>query len=338
MNRIDLENQEDIILAPYALKNKYSKGRAKDETPDIYRLDFARDRDRIIHTKAFRRLKGKTQVFVSYFHDHYRSRLTHTLEVAQIARTLARIFKANEDICEAVALAHDLGHTPFGHAGQDILNAKLKPFGEQFEHNEQSRRILEELEPQNLCAETLQCLCKHPSKEDTKQYLLEKQNYLEGQIVDIADAIAYCAADLQDGLSAGILKKQQWNWLPENPIDAMVQDIALFCVPIAHQFPTPDSIRQAKEPIIRFSQKFLPTFQKMKIQLLTQMYRNPIVIAQTEKGTQILSDIFDALMENASLMPEDFRSHDPYMVRIKDFIASMTDAFAEDFWNNISKK
>src|SRR3989338_6294723 len=146
--RKELEKEEKRTLAPYALLSAWSRGREFEEQEDESRTLFQRDRDRIIHSKAFRRLSGKTQVFVATYGDHFRDRLSHTLEVAQIARDLARNLRLNEDLCEAIALAHDLGHTPFGHAGEFTLNEIMKEFGGRFEHNEQSRRIVEVLEKQ----------------------------------------------------------------------------------------------------------------------------------------------------------------------------------------------
>lgn len=337
MNRNAQETLEAKLLAPYALKNIDSKGRNTIEAQDEYRLDFARDRDRIIHTKAFRRLKGKTQVFVTGFGDHYRSRLTHSLEVSQIARTLARIFQANEDMAEAVALAHDLGHTPFGHAGQELLAKKLKNYGEHFEHNAQSRRILESIEPKNLCIETLQCLCKHPTEKEKENYHLSPQNFLEGQIVDIADAIAYTAADLQDGIASGLLLPNEWNEIPENFINEMVRDIAEYCFPQLQTFSSPEEIRTHHSPLISFSPHFLPIFQKTKEKLMQKLYRHPQVQSQTKRGTKILSDLFDYFIAYPEDLPETFENKEPTIIRIKDFLAGMTDGFAEENWEKFCK-
>ncbi len=338
MNREQQEQQENDILAPYALKNVLSQGRLEKEPKDEYRLDFARDRDRIIHTKAFRRLKGKTQVFVSGFGDHYRSRLTHSLEVAQIARTIARIFRANEDMVEAVALAHDLGHTPFGHAGQELLAKKLKPFGKHFEHNAQSRRILEVLEPKNLCIETLQCLCKHPTHQEKNEYQLAHQNYLEGQIVDLADAMAYSSADLQDGLASGLLTKEDWGFVPENLIQKMVEDLANTALPRLANVSSPDEIRFFPTPIIQFSEGFRAVFFQLKQQLMEKLYRHPMVLEQTNQGTQILSDLFDRFIASPELIPPTFEPAEPTLLRVTDFVAGMTDDFARENWEKICQE
>lgn len=328
-----LEIQENDILANYALKNSESLGREKKEIKDLYRLEFARDRDRIIHTKAFRRLKGKTQVFVSDYGDHYRSRLTHSLEVAQIARTLARVLKANEDVVEAVSLAHDLGHTPFGHAGQDMLNKKMKSFGESFEHNVQSRRIVEVLEPQNLSKEILQCLCKHPNKKDKILYDLYPQNFLEGQIVDIADFIAYTAHDLQDGIASELLDKKDkfLESLPKNILDKMVCDVIEESCRNLKKISSVQEVREQKNKIICFSQNLKPLTEQIQKYLFTHLYYNPVVLEQTKKGEKIISDIFDFLLENEKYIPLHFDISEPVHMRIKDFIAGMTDNFAENF-------
>lgn len=330
--RQQLEAQEEKILAPYALKNNVSKGRKTPEKKDEYRLEYTRDRDRILHTKAFRRLKGKTQVFVAHYGDHYRSRLTHSLEVAQIARTLARIFRANEDVVEAVALAHDLGHTPFGHAGQEILAKKLQPFGERFEHNAQSRRILETLEPKNLTREVLSCLCKHPTNAEKEEYNLSPQNFLEGQIVDIADSIAYTCHDLQDGLSSGILDPKDFDFVPKNMLDAMVTDIAEQGIQTLGKFFSPQEIRNHESGILQFSPKFFPVQKKLKDLLFKKMYHHPMVLEQTSRGEKILAEIFDFLSQNPQKIPTNFEVSSPVYIRIRDFIAGMTDSFAEKFW------
>jgi dGTPase len=349
--REKLEEDEGVFLAPYSLKNKNSVGRNTPEKKDDFRLDFARDRDRIIHTKAFRRLKGKTQVFVAHHGDHFRSRLTHSLEVAQIARTFARIFRVNEDVVEAVALAHDLGHTPFGHAGQDILNAKMNPFGERFEHNAQSRRILEILEPQNLCQETLLCLFKHPTAQEKKE--LEKkvgkifpQNFLEAQIVDASDEIAYLCADLQDGLRSGIVEKSDFDFVPENFIDVLVKDLATQTLKnIAEKkerLTSAESIRSLSDPILQYSPSIYAIKVQLKKMLFQKMYTHPIVLEQTQKGEKIISEIFDFFLEHPQKL-QDFYSpaqtpSEKPEIFIKDFIAGMTDSFATIFWEEHVKK
>ena len=214
-------------LAPYAANEEKSRGRAFDEPPPKYRGEYQRDRDRIIHSTAFRRLLYKTQVFVNYEGDMYRTRLTHSLEVAQIARTVARALSLNEDLAEAICLAHDLGHTPFGHAGQDALNACMREFGG-FEHNLQSLRVVDEIEERyasfaglNLCFETREGILKHCSLANARRlgelgrrFLERTQPGLEAQLANVADEIAYNNHDVDDGLRAGLITLEQLAEIP----------------------------------------------------------------------------------------------------------------------------
>ena len=211
-----------MTLAAYSARPETSRGRRAQEEIPSHRSEFQRDRDRIIHSSAFRRLEYKTQVFVNHEGDLFRTRLTHSLEVAQIARTLARALKLNEDLCEAIALAHDLGHTPFGHAGQDALNACMKPHGG-FEHNAQSLRVVDELECKyaafrglNLLFETREGILKHCSAKRARtlgelgeRFLKRQQPSLEAQITNLADEIAYNNHDVDDGLRAGLITFEQ---------------------------------------------------------------------------------------------------------------------------------
>lgn len=217
-SRRQLEQQELDTLAPYALFSRHSRGRAHFEAEPRYRTAFQRDRDRIVHCAAFRLLEYKTQVFVNDAGDYFRTRLTHTLEVAQIGRALARALGLNEDLVEAICLAHDLGHPPFGHAGEAILNQLMADWGG-FNHNHQSYRVVSKLERRypnwsglNLCAETLEGIAKHESEYDFSHlYGIDDQNgaSLEAQIANIADELAYNAHDLDDGLQAGLIRVEQ---------------------------------------------------------------------------------------------------------------------------------
>jgi len=214
-------------LAPYAASEAHSRGRRFDEPPPKYRGEYQRDRDRVIHSTAFRRLLYKTQVFVNYEGDMYRTRLTHSLEVAQIARTVARALSLNEDLAEAICLAHDLGHTPFGHAGQDALNACMRDFGG-FEHNLQSLRVVDELEQRyasfaglNLCFETREGILKHCSLANARElgelgrrFIERTQPGLEAQLANVADEIAYNNHDVDDGLRAGLITLEQLAEIP----------------------------------------------------------------------------------------------------------------------------
>lgn len=211
-----LMEKEARNLASYAIKSGESAGRRYKENVDDERLCFQRDKDRIIHSKAFRRLDEKTQVFTAGSGDHYRTRLTHTLEVAQVARDIARRLELNEDLCEAIALAHDLGHPPFGHAGEQAINDVMNSLGGHFEHNEQSRRVVEVLERSypgfeglNLTIEVLEGLMKHQTAWDQAGKIFEFSAHLEAQVVNVADEIAYTNHDMDDGLRSGLITLKQ---------------------------------------------------------------------------------------------------------------------------------
>ncbi|MCP4634000.1 MAG: deoxyguanosinetriphosphate triphosphohydrolase [candidate division Zixibacteria bacterium] len=222
MQRTEWEKIEDKVLAPYAFKSKNTRGRVYPEEKHQYRSDFQRDRDRVIHSTAFRRLEYKTQVFVNHEGDHYRTRLTHTIEVAQISRTIARALRLNEDLTEAIALAHDLGHTPFGHSGEEVLNELMKDSGG-FEHNLQSLRVVDLLERKypafnglNLTYEIREGIVKHETvydspENDDKSFHPEEGALLECQIVNWADEIAYNCHDIDDGLASGLLSDEDVN-------------------------------------------------------------------------------------------------------------------------------
>ena len=219
-DRQQLAEREELILAPYAVKSKHSRGREYSEKEEFWRTPFQKDRDRILHSRAFRRLKMKTQVFVAHYGDHYRTRMTHSLEVAQVSRDVARALGLNEDLVEAIALAHDLGHTPFGHAGEHALDELMKPFGLRFEHNQQSKRIVEVIEKiypgfhgLNLTFETRQGLMKHQSPWDQAESEFHGAS-LEAQIVNLADEIAYNNHDVDDGLRSGLITEEALQTLP----------------------------------------------------------------------------------------------------------------------------
>ncbi len=227
MNSLPEEFGHETGLAPYAVRDAISAGRRHTEPAPNYRSEYQRDRDRIIHAAAFRRLEYKTQVFVNHEGDLFRTRLTHSIEVAQIARSIARAMRLNEDLTEAIALAHDLGHTPFGHAGQDALNACMTDYGG-FEHNLQSLRVVDELEEKyadfpglNLTFETREGILKHCSAKNAaelgdvgERFLAKQQPGLEAQLTNLADEIAYNSHDVDDGLRAGLIAVDQLNEVP----------------------------------------------------------------------------------------------------------------------------
>lgn len=353
-----IEEREQHILPSYALRNSESRGRIFPEEPHPYRLGFARDRDRILHTKAFRRLKGKTQVFVASHGDHFRSRLTHTLEVSQIARTLARILGANEDLVEAVALSHDLGHTPFGHAGEYAMRRMMKKFAMDFEHNAQSRRIVEVLESHpphenglNLSIETLECLWKHPTIQERKEKNLPKQNFFEGQIVDLADEIAYLSHDIDDGIQSQLLSKEDlqkiflWKNLPKGEerevsklinlmVESVVQESAKRLKTLSPNFP--EDIRNAPYGVVGFSEEFSKHVAELRRFLYERFYKNPIVMEQTAYGENIIEYLFEYFSRHPEKLPENLPNlYDPIPERVKDFIAGMTDVFAIDSFRSL---
>ncbi len=365
--REELEQEELKRLAPYAIFNAKSKGRDYDENHDLYRLDFQRDRDRVLHCKAFRRLKGKTQVFVSHYGDHFRSRLTHSLEVAQIACAIARGLRVNEDLTECIALAHDLGHTPFGHAGEDAMNELMHRFGLDFEHNAQSRRIVEKLEKKsanflglNLTHEVREGLWKHRTPYDKSKHKLSEQPFLEAQIVDLADEIAFQNHDIDDGLRSGLLELDDLNKLSlwrkaqeqvsgnlseENFISAVVS--ALIKIMIHDVFQkssqnigelspkSADDVRNASKRIISFSKELAEENSYLRQLLMDRFYHNNLVASQCEKGAHTIKRLFFYYLDNLDQLPEGFEKNE---IGIKDFIAGMTDNFAIDKLKEIENK
>jgi dGTPase len=335
-------------LAPYAVRSSQSRGRHHPEPEAATRTQFQRDRDRIIHCTAFRRLEYKTQVFVNHEGDLYRTRLTHSLEVAQIARSVARSLQANEDLVEAIALAHDLGHTPFGHAGQDALNDCMRPFGG-FEHNLQSLRVVDELEERygafdglNLCFETREGILKHCSADNARRlgpvaerFLLRRQSSLEGQIANLADEIAYNNHDVDDGLRSGLIVGEQ---IDEIPI------VARHSADVRYQFPSigerravhetvrrmintlvvdlieetrrrvtlavPASVEDVRSaaPLVGFSAEILAEQEALKSFLRDKLYRHPEVMRMTTKSKRIVRELFDAFHQEPRLLPTDHQA------------------------------
>ena len=312
-NRNDLESKEKKYLSKYASLSKNSKGRKYDEKECDMRSVFQHDRDRIIHSKAFRRLKHKTQVFISPAGDHYRTRLTHTLEVSQIARTIARSLNLNEDLTEAISLAHDLGHTPFGHAGEEALNDISK---EGFEHNKQSLRIVEHLEKLNLSWEVRDGILNHTGDG--------KPATLEGEIVKIADRIAYINHDIDDALRAGIIKIED---LPEyalkvlgkthsKRIDTMVRDL------VSNSF---------SSPIIKRSKEVKEATDELRNYLFENVYIGSRPKKEEVKAKRLLKLLFNYYVDNNDQIPNKFKSMmDKFEVEkiVIDYIAGMSDRYA----------
>lgn len=314
--RRQTEELEAKILSPFACLSKNTRGRERQEEPCPIRTEFQRDRDRIIHSKAFRRLKLKTQVFIIPEGDHYRTRLTHTLEVAQIARTCAKALGLNEDLTEAIALGHDLGHTPFGHAGEDVL-ASLYELG--FRHNEQSLRVVKHLEGDhglNLTYEVLDGILNHtgPHKPIT----------LEGQIVKIADRIAYINHDIDDALRAGVINIQDipWDCLStlgvrhSQRINTMVSDLIQFSRGKA-------AIGMSKE--IQGAMNNLRTFMFEHVYIGSEAKR------EEDKARHLVRALYLYYTENYHHLPLDLRlriEHEDISRVVVDYIAGMTDRYA----------
>jgi len=311
-----LEQRERNILSPYAALSCNSRGRKFPEPKCNMRTEFQRDRDRILHSKAFRRLKHKTQVFVAPEGDHFRTRLTHTLEVAQIARTIARSLDLNEDLTEAIALGHDLGHTPFGHAGEETLN-KIVPGG--FKHNEQSLRVVDYLEKEgglNLTAEVRNGILNHTGPEDPYT--------LEGQIVKIADRIAYINHDIDDALRGGVIKDED---LPRDliyilgedhrtRINNMVTDIIANSVGKKKITMSP-SVKEATDALRKF--------------LFENVYIGSIAKAEEDKAKRLVQELYFYYLENTEMLPDSIREkmgEVPLERLVCDYIAGMTDRFA----------
>lgn len=337
-------DREDRILAPFAMRNRESLGRAHPEPPHPYRTDFQRDRERIIHSAAFRRLEYKTQVFVNHEGDNYRTRLTHSIEVAQIARSVARALALNEDLAEAVALAHDLGHTPFGHAGEEALNKKMAADGG-FSHNSQSLRVVDVLEERypgfrglNLTFEVREGIVKHETiydKPDAEGFHPEWRPTLEAQLVNLADEIAYNSHDLDDGLRSGLIGWDDpagiaiWSELNdvsarEHPgLDRRLRRYRIVRLLIGWQVTDLIShaarrieemdirsladVRNADDAPMRFSPEFGEKIAALKHFLFQNMYRHFRVSRMAAKGERILHELFDAYVDDVRQLPPKFR-------------------------------
>ncbi len=334
-------------LAPYASRSSDSPGRKHTESAPATRSEFQRDRDRIIHSTAFRRLEYKTQVFVNHEGDLFRTRLTHSIEVAQIARSLSRNLQLNEDLVEAISLAHDLGHTPFGHAGQDALNACMKDYGG-FEHNLQSLRVVDALEQRygafdglNLMFETREGVLKHCSLAHAKElgeigqrFIDRKQPSLEAQLANLADEIAYNNHDIDDGLRSGLLSTEQLeqvglflryqsevhkqfpgisgrraiNEIVRRMINALVVDLIENSRKNIQEAGV-NSIADVRnaQPLIAFSNPMKQEAQELKRFLRTNLYQHYQVNRMTSKARRIITDLFGIFMSEPQLLPNDYQ-------------------------------
>ena len=313
--RKEIEAREKKFLSPYAALSSKTKGRKKKEKECDFRTAFQRDRDKIIHCKSFRRLKHKTQVFISPVEDHYRTRLTHTLEVAQIARTIARALRLNEDLTESIALAHDLGHTPFGHAGEYVLDDILQEnYGRRFLHNEQSVRVVEVVEKDgqglNLCSEVIDGIKNHTPADPWPETL-------EGCVVRLADRIAYLHHDIEDSIRAGILTekqlpRQRMKVLGKNILDRIVTDI------IKHS--------RAK-PKITMSREVQKAMDGLYDFMYKNLYTDPVAKKEESKVPTLMRTLFRYYHHNANFQ-KGIKSKEAQVQHTVDFIAGMTDRYA----------
>ena len=330
-----LEQREAETLAPRAAKSAASRGRLHPEPEDDVRPAFQHDRDRIIHSKAFRRLKHKTQVFFAPAGDHYRTRLTHSLEVSQIARTIAKVLRLHEELTEAIALGHDLGHTPFGHAGEKVLDS-LVPGG--FRHYEQSLRIVDVLENDgrglNLTWEVRDGIGRHSKGKRGSPVGLDPDKRaatLEGQIMRVADLIAYVNHDIDDAVRAGVLKE---NDLPRDAaavlgasssarIARMVKDVVI-------------ETRQGDLSEIRMSDEVLDATLAMRAFLFDAVYENESATAEFSKATGILGGLWEKLRQRpAEFLDQRILENEGLDVAARDFLAGMTDRYAVNLFEQL---
>ncbi len=326
--REELERRECDVLAPQAAKSAESRGRLRPETEDDVRPAFQRDRDRIIHCKAFRRLKHKTQVFFAPTGDHYRTRLTHTLEVSQIARTIAKVLRLHEELTEAITLGHDLGHTPFGHAGERVLDS-LMPGG--FNHYEQSLRIVDKLENDgaglNLTWEVRDGIAKHSKgKSGAPVGMPEhlRSSTIEGQIMRVADLIAYVNHDIDDSTRAGLLRAEE---LPKNPVGILGTSSSARIGALVKDVVTETLAGGLTE--IRMSPAVLGAVLELRSFLFDAVYENSLATVEFKKAAGILSGLWEKVRER----PQEFLDRktvesEGLDAAARDFIAGMTDRYA----------
>lgn len=367
IDRQRLEKKEKEYLAPYGIRSENSKGREHPDDEPKYRTAFQRDRDRILHTTAFRRLEYKTQVFLNSEGDYYRTRLTHTLEVAQIGRTVARALGANEDLVEAICLAHDLGHSPFGHSGERMLNRLMKNQGG-FDHNKQSLRIVTKLENRypefpglNLTWETREGIVKHETEydvADAADYNPDLRGHLEAQIANAADELAYSAHDLDDGLRSGMLsapmldgitlweivlesvgwKGNQLNELDRNRvirrlIGIEVEDLIESTHRVIREsgINSVQALQELPYNVISFSDDMTRHNRELKDFLFHNLYQHHRVIRMQVKAEKIVEDLFHAYQAEPLMLPDHIQAwidQRGLERAICDYIAGMTDRFA----------
>ena len=345
LKRRDFEKREEL-LAPYAQKSRMTKGRRYEEAEHEYRSCYQRDRDRIIYSTAFRRLEYKTQVFVNHEGDYYRTRLTHTLEVSQIAKSIARALRLNEDLVEAVSLAHDLGHTPFGHSGEDALHDIMKEYGG-FDHNTQGLRVVDFLEERypdfpglNLTYEVREGIIKHSSSFDRPRPVIPFEStgspLLEIQVVDIADEIAYDNHDLDDGITSGLIKESDLKhlrlWSEKKRevekrypkikdeirkyqiIRALINDQVTDVITQAEanikkfRIQKTQDVVKMPERLVTFSRSMRPRRQPMREFLVKNLYRHYRVVRMSSKAYRFIESLFSTYLEQTEQLPPTTQS------------------------------
>ncbi len=371
IRRIDLEEREKKFLATYAVKAGLSKGRVYPEKEHEFRTAFQRDRDRILHSTAFRRLQYKTQVFVNHEGDHYRTRLTHTLEVSQIGRTISRVLGLNEDLIEAICLAHDLGHGPFGHAGERALTQIMKGHGG-FEHNLQSLRIVEVLEESypefpglNLSREVLDGMKKH-GEAGGEARKRKFPVYLEAQLADIADEIAYDSHDVEDGLRSGLIEegelaevalwreiaayiKKKYTSIDETHkrrlatrllINRQAQDLIRQTLKNLDRYKIRSlaDLEKTAKRVVEFSNQMADLKNEWRSFLSNRFYNHYRIVRMTEKGVRLIRAIFTVYLEKSAQLPSSVlkrAKRDGLYRAICDYMAGMTDRFAQDEYRRL---
>lgn len=374
LTRTQLEKLENESLAPYAVHASLSRGRRYPEDEPTYRTCFQRDRDRILHTTAFRRLEYKTQVFINYEGDYYRTRLTHTLEVTQIGRTIARAMGANEDLVETICMAHDLGHPPFGHSGEHILNQLMEGYGG-FNHNHQSYRIVTEIEQRynqfpglNLTWEVLEGIVKHETeydKTDALDFDSHLRGHLEAQITNVADELAYTSHDLDDGLRSGMITTSMlneialWNMVADQlnvdacqlddltrhsiireliglEVDSMINDSTIRLEKSGVK--SLAELQSLPYNVVGFDEVMRQRNRELKDFLFHNMYRNYRVVRMQKKAERVLSELFTAYRKEPSMLPLHFQDQIEKKGKeqtICDYLAGMTDRFAVDEYQKL---
>ena len=375
LNQKQIRELEDAHLAPYAMKSYNTRGRAHKEAEHPYRSCYQRDRDRIIHSAAFRRLEYKTQVFVNHEGDYYRTRLTHTIEVAQIARTIASYLRLNVDLTEAIALAHDLGHTPFGHSGEEALNELMAKHGG-FNHNLQGLRVVDYLEERypdfpgiNLSWEVREGIVKHSSAFDVavriKDLAPKESPTLETQVVDIADEIAYDNHDLDDGLTSGLIKESDlkslsiWNKINDDIskkyakieeskkkylairslIDIQVTDLIKETEKNIRRLGI-KSFKDVKKAgkIVNFSKEIQGLRRPLRSFLMERLYHHYRVIRMSTKAKRFICELFKVYADKPKQLPFETQKRiaaDGVMRAVCDYIAGMTDRYALDEYKKL---